>query len=84
MLPILRWLGFFACRQVEHRVLKSLLNLIAVRRISVRLAGPEKSLQTILLAARNDVHVQVEHALADAIVNGNKRSLRLQTLLNSL
>ena len=37
-----------------------------------RLARPEKASETVLLAARDDMHVQVRHALAHAIVNGDE------------
>src|ERR1700730_5383476 len=39
-------------------------------------ARPEEALQAIALPARNDVHVEMGDALADAIVGGDERSFR--------
>src|SRR5439155_838561 len=42
--------------------------------VFVLLARPEKSLQPVLLAAWNDVDVEVRHALTDAVVDGDERA----------
>ena len=48
----------------------------------VRLARPEEAPQSVFLAARDKVHVQMRNALADLIVDGDERSLRLHRLLD--
>src|SRR5438067_2065405 len=73
--PPLRSLG---CRPRPKPVdggAKRALDLAHGGFVLVLLARPEKSLQPVLLAARNDVDVEVRHALTDAVVDGDKRSL---------
>jgi len=45
---------------------------------------PEKAFQAVTLAPGNDVHVEMGHALAHAIVDGHKGALRLHPLHNGL
>ncbi len=52
--------------------------------ISIRVAWPKKSFQAILSSPRYDVDVKVWNALADPIVNGDKRPLHQQTLFERL
>jgi len=51
-------------------------------RIGVSSTGPEEAFQTVFGPARNDVNMQVRHALADAIVDGDERPRGVQTLLH--
>lgn len=53
-----------------------------MRLIAIRMARPEESLQAIALPSRHDVHVQMRHALAHLVVDGDESSLRLQRFLN--
>ena len=48
----------------------------------MRLARPEEAAQAVLFAARHNVHMQMRNALADAIVDGDERSLGLHRLLD--
>jgi hypothetical protein len=44
---------------------------------------PKEAPQTVSLAARNDVDMQMRHALTDFIVDGDKGSLRVHGRLHS-
>jgi len=46
------------------------------------LPRPEETAQTVFFSSRNNVYVQVRHALAHSIVNRDKRALRLHALLD--
>ena len=53
------------------------------RRLAVVLdARPEEAAQAVLQAARDHVHVQVRHALADAVVHGHERAVGAQPFLH--
>ena len=55
-----------------------LLNLSDVCFFSIFNAGPKKSLQTILLSARHDMHVQMRHTLTHTIVHCQERAFRFK------
>src|SRR5580704_10937908 len=48
----------------------------------MRLPGPEETTQSVFLAPRNNVHVEMRNALADAIVDRDKAALSLHALLD--
>jgi hypothetical protein len=48
----------------------------------VRITRPEKTSQAILPATRYNVHVQVRHTLAHAIIHRNERAVRLHSRLD--
>ena len=64
--------------------LDSLLRVNCLLVILVRMARPEKALQTVFLPPGNNVNVQVRNALADAIVNSDERALSFQAQLDRL
>jgi hypothetical protein len=61
---------------------KAILYFQNVLFILVRLSGPKESFQTVFLAARHDMDVEVWHALTDTVVNGNEAPFSPQALLN--
>src|SRR5579864_7200642 len=68
--------------QAPHSFFDIFLNFFHFGRIFVRLPRPEEAPQPVPLAARDDVHVQMWNALADAIVDGHKGAFRLKRLLD--
>ena len=58
------------------------LRIFHLRLVRMSLPRPEETAQAIFLPARNDVYVQVRHALAHSIVNRDKRALRLHAPLD--
>jgi hypothetical protein len=52
--------------------------------VFVGMARPEEAFQPILSAAGDDVKVHMRHALADAVVHGDKRAVRGQSFFNGL
>lgn len=49
----------------------------------VRLARPEETTETIFPAPRHDVHVEMRHALADAVVDGHEGTVGCKRGLDS-
>ena len=64
------------------RLFDSFLDLLHLRFVLIDRAGPEKAAQSIFLAARDDVDVQMRDALADLVVYGNEGSLGFHALLD--
>src|SRR5215471_8953970 len=64
------------------RTVLYLILLLGVGVARVGIAGPEESAQAVLEAARHDVDVQVGHALAHLVVDGDECALRAQRLLD--
>src|SRR5918994_2542666 len=58
-------------RRLRHMVLIAVLG-----------ARPEEPSQTVLPAPRNDMDMQMGHALTDLVVHGNKRSLCFHSAFN--
>src|SRR5262245_2900225 len=54
-----------------------LLDVPHLRFVSVGMAGPEEPLHAVLVAARDHVHVQVRHALADLVVDRDEAAVGL-------
>jgi len=52
--------------------------------VLIRTAGPKESLESVLAAARHDMHVKVRDALADAIVDGDETAVGLKRGLHRL
>jgi hypothetical protein len=61
---------------------QSILHLTQGGFILVALPGPEEPFEAILAAARDEVDMHVRDALTDTVVEGDKRSVGLQALLN--
>ena len=54
--------------------MKGSANDLGLLGVAIFRTGPEETLEAILGAAGDDVHVKVGHALADAVVHGDERS----------
>src|SRR5580704_14160508 len=50
----------------------------------MRLARPEEAAQSVLFAARDNVHMQMRNALADLIIDGYERSLGFDGLFDGV
>ena len=50
--------------------------------VPIRLPGPEEASEAIPAPPGNDVNVEVGHALADAVVDGDERAVRVQARFN--
>jgi len=57
------------------------MDLFHFRGVAVLPARPEEALQTVALAARHHVDVDVRHALADAVIKGHEGAIRAERLL---
>ena len=55
-----------------------------LRLIGMILARPEETAQAVPFAAGDDVHVQMGHALAHAVVDGDERAFRSHAALDSV
>ncbi len=47
--------------------------------VPIRLPGPEKASEAIPAPPGNHMHVEVRDALADAVVDGDERAVRVQS-----
>ncbi len=59
-----------------------LFDLSDVLVIPIRPPGPEEASEAIPAPSRDDVNVEVRHALADPVVDGNERAVRVQAQLD--
>ena len=72
-----RWLIHFFNRRSN-----CLLNSVSFFITLVRITRPEETSEAILSPSRHDMHVQVRHTLAHAIIHRDERSVRLHSHLD--
>jgi hypothetical protein len=72
----------FSCQQISHRSTNCFLHQLGVILALIWLPRPEEAFQPIFAAARDNVCVQMRHALADAIVHRYECSVRVHGRLD--
>ena len=63
------------CSELFHRSQHQFGHLGHFLIVFIRVAGPEETLQAVVPAPGDDMHVEMGHALADPVVQGDKASL---------